>query len=228
MANTQAGISGAATGAQVGGQVGGGYGALIGGVIGGVMGLVTAHPDEARLEAQRLFNKEVVTNTVTDLFDRQRAQQIERMRTARALQNYQAQGKTQISTVRANFGAADMIGSSANALAQAIDYQTKQAEAVTLFNYGVGFDNYLTNINQITNRGSNQLQRTVQSQEQRPMDFNTLWSTGTSMYNSAMSGQSQGSSVNYGLQFGSTVTPRANTMQSNFSTGANLNLSYGG
>src|SRR5574344_1643842 len=114
---------GAVRGAQFGGQVGGPIGAAIGGSVGFLMGAFGGDPLRHAKRAQEQYNAEVVKNTIRSLFDRERAQQVERMRTARALQSYQAQGKTQISTVRAGYRAADLIGASAQALAQAIDYQ---------------------------------------------------------------------------------------------------------
>lgn len=161
MGNMNNATSGAMQGAQMGGQVGGAWGAVIGAVIGGVAGYNTADPVQLALDAQKKYNNLVVLNTATALFDRERAQQVERMRTARALQSYQAQGKTQISTLRANYGAADLVGASAQALAQTLDYQTKQAEAATMLNYGISFDNYLIAMNHITNQGMNSVQREI-------------------------------------------------------------------
>ena len=153
--------SGAMSGAQMGGSVGGAYGAIIGAVIGGVVGYNTADPVQEALKAQKKYNDIVISNAATDLFNTQRNHQLERMRTARALQAYQAQGKTSISQVRAGMGAADLIGGSAVALAQAIDSQTTQALAGVELNQQVLYGNYLTSIDQITNRGDNQLQRTI-------------------------------------------------------------------
>lgn len=178
--NFNAGGSTAMNGMAVGSMFGA-KGAAIGAGIGLVAGLFSADRSKAALKAQQRYNDEVVKNTITDLFDRERAQQVERMRTAKALQSYQAQGKTQISTVRAGYGAADLIGASAQALAQAIDYQTTQALEATRFNYEVGFDNYLTNINQITNKGVNAVQQGVDSGQQ-PLDIYGMFKAGKELY----------------------------------------------
>lgn len=161
MGNMNNATSGAMQGAQMGGSVGGGWGAAIGAVIGAVVGYNTADPVQEALKAQKKYNDLVITNAATDLFNTQRNHQLERMRTARALQAYQAQGKTSISQVRAGMGAADLIGGSAVALAQAIDSQTTQALAGVELNQQVLHGNYLTSIAQIANRGDNQLQRTI-------------------------------------------------------------------
>ena len=195
MANIMGGLQGAQQGAQVG-SLFGAQGTVIGSGIGFIAGLFQSDPAKAALEAQRKYNAEVVKNTVTDLFDQERSQQVERMRTARALQSYQAQGKTQISTVRAGYGAADLIGASAQALAQSIDYQTNQALEATRFNYAVGFENYLTGINQTTNKGVNSLQRSIDLPEQKPMDIMGMFNAGKSVFGAGkqLVGQAQSTS----------------------------------
>lgn len=198
--------SGAMQGAQVGAMFGP-QGALIGAGVGLVAGLFSKDKTKAALEAQRKYNAEVVKNTVTDLFDQERAQQVERMRTARALQSYQAQGKTQISTVRAGYGAADLIGASAQALAQAIDYQTNQALEATRFNYAVGFENYLTGINQTTNKGVNNLQQSIETGQQNSPDIYSMFKAGKELYGAGkqLVGQAQSTSFfnNYYTNTGS-------------------------
>lgn len=195
MANITGGLQGAQQGAQLGSMFGP-WGTVIGAGVGAIFGLGKDDPAKAALEAQRKFNAEVVKNTVTDLFDQERSQQVERMRTARALQSYQAQGKTQISTVRAGYGAADLIGASAQALSQAIDYQTNQALEATRFNYAVGFENYLTGINQTTNKGVNSLQRSIDLPEQKPMDIMGMFNAGKSVFGAGkqLVGQAQSTS----------------------------------
>lgn len=221
---------GAMRGAQFGGQVGGAWGAAIGGTVGFLTGLLSSDPNKQLLKAQEKYNAEVVKNTVTSLFDRERAQQVERMRTARALQAYQAQGKTQISTVRAGYGAADLIGASAQALAQSIDYQTTQALEATRFNYAVGFDNYLTDIEAKSQQGVNSLQRTINAAPQQPMDIYGMFKAGKSMYDGfkQMGGSNTGFSA--GLQFGSGTPQSAsnNPMPSNYSLPSNVNLQFKG
>ena len=229
MGNMNNATTGAMQGAQLGGSVGGAWGAVGGAVIGGVVGYNTADPVQEALKAQKKYNDLVITNTVTDLFNTQRNHQVERMRTARALQSYQAQGKTQISTVRAGMGAADLIGSSAVALAQAIDYQTKQAEAATMFNYEVGFDNYLTSINQISQQGVNSLQQSINAPQQQGVNLGDLFSAGKDVYKGVQQ-MTQRVGFSAGLQFGSGTPQSASTnpMPSNYSLQSNLNLQFKG
>ena len=221
---------GTVRGAQFGGQVGGPIGAAIGGSVGFLIGAFGGDPNRHAKRAQERYNAEVVKNTITNLFDRERAQQVERMRTARALQSYQAQGKTQISTVRAGYGAADLIGASAQALAQAIDYQTTQALEATRFNYAVGFDNYLTDIEMTSQQGVNSLQRTWNAAPQQPMDIGQLFAAGKSMYDGFKQMGSSTGGFNAGLQFGSGTPQSAsnNLMPSNYSLPSNVNLQFTG
>ena len=226
--NFNAGASTAMNGMSVGSMFGA-KGAAIGAGVGLIAGLFSADRSKAALEAQRKYNDAVVKNTVTDLFDMERAQQVERMRTARALQSYQAQGKTQISTVRAGYGAADLIGASAQALAQAIDYQTTQALEATRFNYAVGFDNYLTGIEQTTNKGVNTLQQSIDSGQQQPLDIYSMFKAGKDLYGGLkQSGGKAGFSA--GLQFGSGTPQSASTnpMPSSYTLPSNLNLQFKG
>mgnify|MGYP001258065651 FL=1 len=218
---------GAVQGAQFGGQVGGSWGAAIGGTIGLLAGAFGGDPLRHAKKAQERYNAEVVKHTAMSLFDRERAQQVERMRTAKALQSYQAQGKTQISTVRANYGAADLVGASAQALAQTLDYQTKQAEAATLFNYGVSFDNYVTDIEAIGQRGVNSLQRTLDAAPQQAMDIGQLYAAGKSMYEGFKQMGSNRGGFNAGLQFG-TQPQSTQPQTSNYSLPSNLNLQFKG
>ena len=227
--NFNAGGSTAMNGMAVG-SLFGPKGAAIGAGVGLLAGLFSADRSKAALKAQQQYNDAVVKNTITSLFDRERAQQVERMRTARALQSYQAQGKTQISTVRAGYGAADLIGASAQALAQAIDYQTTQALEATRFNYDVSFDNYLTDIEATSQQGVNSLQRTINAAPQQPMDIYGMFKAGKSMYDGfkQMGGSNTGFSA--GLQFGSGTPQSAsmNPMPSQYSLPSNLNLQFKG
>ena len=228
MANALGGLQGAMSGAQMGAMFGP-WGAAIGGAVGLFTGLGKTDPNEAALKAQKKFNDEVVKNTATDLFDQQRSQQVQRMQTARALQAYQAQGKTSISQVRAGMGAADLIGGSAVALAQAIDSQTTQALAGVELNSQVLYDNYLTGINQTTNKGVNSLQQNIQTQQQQGLDIGSLYQAGKSMYDSYKSMNQQGG-FSAGLQFGSGTPQNAsmNSMPSNYSLPSNLGLNFKG
>ena len=228
MANALGGLQGATSGAQLGANFGP-YGAAIGGALGLFVGLGKSDPNEAALKAQKKYNDEVIKYAATDLFDQQRSQQVQRMQTARALQSYQAQGKTSISQVRAGMGAADLIGGSAVALAQAIDSQTTQALAGVELNSQVLYDNYLTGINQTTNKGMNSLQRSITTPQQQGLDIGSLYQAGTGMYDSYTAMNQQGG-FNAGLQFGSGTPQSAsmNPMPSNYSLPSNLGLNFKG
>ena len=228
MANALGGLQGATSGAQMGANFGP-WGAAIGGAVGLFAGLGKTDPNEAALKAQKKYNDEVIKYTATDLFDQQRAQQVQRMQTARALQSYQAQGKTSISQVRAGMGAADLIGGSAVALAQAIDSQTTQALAGVELNSQVLYDNYLTGINQTTNKGVNSLQQSIQVQQQQGLDIGSLYQAGKGMYDSYKSMNQQGG-FSAGLQLGSGTPQSAsmNPMPSSYSLPSNLGLNFKG
>lgn len=225
MANIIGGLNSGIQGAKLGSNFGP-WGALIGGVGGALLGLGGSDPNKALLDAQKKYNAEVVKNTAQSLFDREREQQVSRMRTARALQSYQAQGKTQQGTIKANYGAADLVGGSATALAQALDFQSNQAQAATLFNYGVDFDNYTTAINQLSQQGVNSLQREIQTAPQEGLDIGSLLGAGKDLLGAAQSVIGK-SGFNAGLQFGST--PQSTQAQtSNFTLPSNLNLTFKG
>ena len=228
MANALGGLQGATSGAMMGANFGP-YGAAIGGAVGLFAGLGKSDPNEAALKAQKKYNDEVIKYAATDLFDQQRSQQVQRMQTARALQSYQAQGKTSISQVRAGMGAADLIGGSAVALAQAIDSQTTQALAGVELNSQVLYDNYLTGINQTTNKGVNSLQQSIKVQQQQGLDIGSLYQVGTGIYDSYKSMNQQGG-FSAGLQFGSGTPQNAsmNSMPSNYSLPSNLGLNFKG
>lgn len=154
--NYQKGLSSGMQGAQLGGQVGGAYGAIAG----GVLGLVVGGMDDSAEKATKAFNDQVVKAAATDLMDMRRQQNIQNIRTSQALQSYQINNKTQASTINANLGAADIIGSSAKALKQAMDFQTTQAQAEVMNNWSTGVDNYNRTIDTATNQRESQLKRT--------------------------------------------------------------------
>ena len=205
------------------------YGAAIGGAIGLAVGLFGGDPNKAAKEAQTKFNNEVIKNTAVTLFDAQRAQQVNRMQTARALQSYQAQGKTQISQVRAGIGAADLIGSTAQALAQSIDFQTQQAQESVRLSDQISYENYLSSIDATTNRGVNSLQRSFQAAPQQALDIGAMYQAGKGMYDMYKQGSQQGG-FNSGLQFGLGTPQSASTnpMPSNYSLPSNMNLQFKG
>ena len=109
-------------GAQLGGTLGGAYGAAAGGLIGLIAGGKAQKAQEASL---RKYNDQVVKMANQDLFDLRKQQNVENIRTAQALSTYQANSKVQRSALTASLGAADIIGSSAQALKQVMDFQTK-------------------------------------------------------------------------------------------------------
>lgn len=176
--NVSAGVSTGMQGAQLGGQFGGLYGAIIGGVAGFALGFST--PDYEKI-AREKYNNEVVKNTATALFDLRRVQNIENLRTSQALIAYQDNRKVSQSQYTAQYGAADIIGSSADALNQVLDYQTEQAIAQTWFNYQTGIDNYNTSVESTVNSAMSGLRRTKGSTNQ--MDLGAITKQGLQMYN---------------------------------------------
>lgn len=143
-------------GAQLGGQVGGAWGAVIGGAIGLFTGL-TASDNEKKM--MQRYNDEVVKNAASDLFEMRRQLNEENIRTSMALAQYQAQRKVATGTVNAQIGAAELLGSSAEAFKQTYDFQTQEAMNQTILNAQVGYENYNTMIDQMTNQREGQLQR---------------------------------------------------------------------
>lgn len=177
MANLQAGLQGAQTGAGIGMQFGGPWGGVIGGVLGGVIGLTTK---DEELEAMKQHNKLVVKYTQQSLFDLQRSQVVNNMRTAQALASYQAQAREGKSTYNAQYGAADVIGASSQALSQVIDYQKNAAMANEWMNFHIGIDSYNTQVSQITNQGYNSLQS--YKGQSKGLDIAGLVNTGLNAY----------------------------------------------
>lgn len=153
--NVGQGISSGMQGAQMGASFGP-YGALAGGAIGLALGLFT--PDYEK-QAIKKYNDQVVHNNMQSIFDMRKVQNIRDMQTAQALAGYGDQSKVTRSTYNANYGAADIIGSSTTALAKTLQFQTQQAQAQTWFNFDVGVDNYNTSIDTLTNNSMNSLKR---------------------------------------------------------------------
>ena len=177
MANLQAGLQGAQTGAGIGMQFGGPWGGVIGGVFGGILGLTTKDEEQ---EAMKQHNKLVVKYTQQTLFDLQRSQAVNNMRTAQALASYQAQAREGKSSYNAQYGAADMIGSSAQALAQVIDYQKNEAMANEWMNFNIGIDSYNTQVSQVIQGGYNSLQS--YKGQSKGIDVAGLVNTGLNTY----------------------------------------------
>lgn len=173
--NSQGGLQGAQQGAQIGSMFGG-YGAAYGAVIGGVLGLFI--PD-AEKEMIQKWNSQVVKNFSEDLFDLQRAQNIENIRTAQALLNYQDQKAVARASMNANYGAAELLGSSAQALAQTMEFQTQQATAQVWQNYETNIDNMNNTIDQMANQASASLKTRKQVGAQ---DYSALVKSGIDIY----------------------------------------------
>lgn len=161
MGNTNAMVSGGVNGAKIGAQVGGGYGAIVGAIVGGVAGYFSPDMVKKQRESLDRFNKEVVKYTTQSVFDLQRQRVSERMRTSEALSTYQVNQRTTMSSLRAQYGASDVIGASSSALDQVLDYQTDQAAAQEMFNFDVGIDNFNTSLRTIINNGMGQLSNQV-------------------------------------------------------------------
>ena len=159
--NLASGINTGVTGAQLGGQLGGGMGAAIGGTIGLVAGLFS-NTEKQALKQNEAWNKQVTNNVARSLFDLERQRVSERMRTTSAMLDYNANRSTTLSTLRSQYAAADVIGSSSNALKQAYAFQLDQAMAQEMFNFEVGIDNYNTNVMQVVNQGLGQLRGSIQ------------------------------------------------------------------
>lgn len=176
MANMEQGFGMGVQGAQMGAQVGGPWGAVIGGIAGFALG--SKIPDFAKIAMEK-YNAEVVKNAARDLFDMRRVQNQENMRTAQALATYQDNRKVQMASINAQYGAADIIGSSANALKQTLDVQTNEAMNLTMLNAITGIENYNTRVDQMTNQRIASLQRTKGT---APMDAGQLVTQGVGLY----------------------------------------------
>ena len=172
--NLEGGISTGMTGAQVGGQVGGPWGAVIGAVAGFVIGAAN-DPDKRLKERTVKWNNEVTKNVAHSLFDLERQRVSERMRTASAVVGYNAQRSTTLSSLRAQYGAIDVIGSSTNALKQAYAFQLDQAIERENFNFEVGIDSYNTSVLQVVNHGLGQLRYDYKQQGQQSANPDMLW-----------------------------------------------------
>ena len=104
-------------GAQLGGKFGGAWGAAGGAVLGFLAG---GKAQKRQDEAVKQYNNQVVKYAAQDLFDLRKQQNVENIRTSQALATYQGNKKVQNSAITAAMGAADIIGSSAQALKQTL------------------------------------------------------------------------------------------------------------
>lgn len=169
-------------GAQLGGKFGGGWGAAGGAILGFLAG---GKAEKRQNEATKKYNDQVVKYAAQDLFDMRRQQNIENIRTAQALSSYQANKKVQSSAVTASLGAADIIGSSAQALKQVMDFQTSQAESEVMLSWETGVENYNTNINKLENQRQGQFKRQNAAGQE---DIGALISGATDLYKSYKGG----------------------------------------
>lgn len=183
MAISGQGISSAMQGAKLGSTLGGGYGAAAGAVVGLLAGNSAAKRAE---KARDKYNDQVVKLAAQDLFDMRRVQNVQNIRTAQALSTYQTNKKTQTSTIVASLGAADIIGSSAQALQQTLEYQTNEAMAETMLNWETGVENYNTQIDQQTAQRDSTLQKAAA--EGTEIDAGALLSAGVDLYSTVKGG----------------------------------------
>lgn len=243
MGNAAGAGSGAANGAKTGAQVGGAWGAVIGAVIGGVTGYFS--PDIVAEQRKSLlkYNADVTKYTQQSVFDLQRQRVSERMRTSQALSTYADNKKTAVASLRAQYGAADVIGRSSTDLDQVLDFQTDQAVAQEWFNFDVGIDNFNTQLQGIVNNGISRLSNAAgsyvnpnqaaaaQSTVQTAMDMYGKYKQGNS-YNGTMSSlglQSASTYSNTGMQLGSSGSYSGGASSSSMmSSGDWSSFSFGG
>lgn len=211
--NVQGGLQGAQQGAQIGSMFGG-YGAAYGAAAGGILGLF--QPDIEKEMIQK-WNSQVVKNFSEDLFDLRRVQNIENIRTAQALLNYQDQKAVARASMNANYGAAELLGSSAQALAQTMEFQTQQATAQVWQNYETNIDNMNNTIDQMANQASASLKDRQQGGAQ---DYSALVKGGIDLYSKL---KGKGGTTTQGTSQGglANMWDLGNT-SSGFNTGGNL------
>lgn len=170
-------------GAQLGGKFGGAWGAAGGAVLGFLAG---GKAQKRQDEAVKQYNNQVVKYAAQDLFDLRKQQNVENIRTSQALATYQGNKKVQNSAITAAMGAADIIGSSAQALKQTLDFQTQQAQAEVMNNWETGIENYNTTIDRAQNARSASLTRSVEGRGQE--DLGALVSGAMGVYGSIKGG----------------------------------------
>lgn len=217
MGNSAGAGSGAANGAKTGAQIYGAWGALIGAIVGGVTGYFS--PDIVAEQRKSLlkYNAEVTKYTNKSIFDLQRSRVNERLRTTQALSTYADNKKTTLATLRAQYGASDVIGASSTALDQVLDFQTEQAVSQEWFNFDVGIDNFNMNVQSIVNTGISRLSNAAgtyvnpnaaaaaQSTMQAASDmYNKYYGGQQGSYNNTMSNLGLSSASTYSNQGGSS------------------------
>lgn len=190
--NFQGGVQGAATGAQTGAMFGP-WGAAIGAVAGAAIGLFSKDQEK---EAVKKYNNQVVQNFATQLFDVRRVQNANNMAYSQALASYQDANRVTQAKYNAQFGAADIIGSSAKALSQTMDFQTQQAAAQTTLNWEATLENTNSSINQMANQAVGSLQRKKGGQQQQA-SFADLTKMGLNMYRQFQGGGSNTSTGSF-------------------------------
>jgi hypothetical protein len=137
-------------GAQTGYQYGGVYGAIAGAIIGVLAG---GEIDRQQKDVLTTYNKRIQSQVAQSLFDLEGQRSVERARTSQALISYESQKDNAISTVRANYGAYEMIGATTEAVKNTIEFQASEAAAQEWLNFEVGIRNYNTQVNEIVNTG---------------------------------------------------------------------------
>lgn len=172
----QQGIRTAQPAYQLGALFGAPYG-LIGAGIGAALGLMS--PDyEGR--AIKAYNAEITKNAMQDLFDLRRMQNMRNIETAQALQAYQDQRTVGTASINAQYGAAEALGSSAQALQKTLAFQTQEAQQQVKRNFEVGVEDYNQQVQRTTSDAINRLQKS--RSRQAPMDVASLVKGGLDFY----------------------------------------------
>lgn len=173
---------------QMGYQMGGAYGAIAGAIFGAFLGQSEGKRVQKAFDK---YNDQVVKNAATELFDMQRINNAQKRQLSAALHEYNMQKELAQGSYNAAYGAADMIGGSADALAQTLDYQTKQAQSELWFNFDTSVDNYNRSIHSMVNEASARLKRSEETSH--AMDYGALAKQGADWY-SGYRQKSQGAS----------------------------------
>lgn len=184
MANNSGAISGAMSGAQTGAMFGP-WGMAIGAIAGGILG---NKQDKAKQKAINQQKQNILTNSYKSMFELATQHTLENQRTSEALQDYKNQGRLATSQINAQYGASDVIGSSADSLKQALNYQTQQAEQSVWANHSIGIENHNSAVNSIYEQTKGQLKQVDaqakggDSGQQGMGQLGGLLSTGLSAY----------------------------------------------